>query len=59
MNFFDLLAIFAALLTSGVAMSGPAIQEARADIVKADNTEDICRPRLSKNHFTTVIMKDT
>jgi hypothetical protein len=32
-------------------MSGPDFQEAGADIVEADNGENICRPRLSKTTF--------
>lgn len=51
MKFLDTFIILTALLASVFAMSGPDFQEAGADIVEADNGENICRPRLSKTTF--------
>lgn len=57
MKLLDTFILPAALLTSVFAMSIPDAQKMGAENMEVENSENICRPRLSKSHFTTTIIQ--
>lgn len=59
MKLLDTLIVLAALLTPVFAMSILDAQRIGAENTEVENSENICRPRLSKNPFSTVILKGT
>jgi hypothetical protein len=57
MKLLRIMAILATLLTSILALSSLGAQKTGAEVIEAENVENICRPRLSKRPFTTLIVK--
>lgn len=55
MKFLGTLVILAAFITPAFTTPSPKNQKTGAENFEVENVEHSCRPRLSKNCFTTVI----